>query len=92
MIYAHQAIQDDWMIAYLFSGGKDLTLSLHNAHDNGTNVELLITMISENEFSYMFHRPNINLSSMQARALGILQAVYKTKGEKDKSLWTWRRH
>jgi diphthine-ammonia ligase len=43
-------------------------------------------MISENDFSYMFHKPNINLSSMQAEALQIKQVTYKTKGEKEVEL------
>ncbi len=55
-------------------------------HDDGKNVELLITMVSENDFSYMFHKPNINLSSLQAEALQIRQVTYSTKGEKEKEL------
>lgn len=74
------------MLACLFSGGKDSTLALHRMHDNGKDVELLITMVSENEFSYMFHKPNINLSSMQAEALQIKQVIYNTKGEKEREL------
>lgn len=74
------------MIAALYSGGKDSTLAIHKARDLGKKVELLITMISENDFSYMFHKPNINLSTMQAEALGIRQAIYNTKGEKEKEL------
>jgi ABC transporter with metal-binding/Fe-S-binding domain ATP-binding protein len=74
------------LIACLFSGGKDSTLALHKAHEQGKKVELLITMVSENDFSYMFHKPNINLSSMQAEALQIKQVIYNTKGEKEVEL------
>ncbi len=74
------------MIACLFSGGKDSTLALHKVAEAGKNVELLITMVSENEFSYMFHKPNINLSSLQAEALQTRQVVYNTKGEKEREL------
>jgi len=74
------------MLACLFSGGKDSTLALHKVNEEGKKVELLITMVSDNEFSYMFHKPNINLSSMQAEALGIKQVMYSTKGEKEKEL------
>lgn len=74
------------MIACLFSGGKDSTLALHKVHEQGKDVELLITMVSENDFSYMFHKPNINLSSLQAEALQIKQVIYQTKGEKEKEL------
>ncbi|MGI0100409.1 MAG: diphthine--ammonia ligase [Candidatus Micrarchaeaceae archaeon] len=74
------------MMACLFSGGKDSTLALHKVHDQGKHVELLITMISDNDFSYMFHKPNIGLASMQAEALGIRQVTYGTKGEKELEL------
>ncbi len=74
------------MIACLFSGGKDSTLALHKIHEHGKRVELLITMVSENDFSYMFHKPNINLTSLQAEALQIKQVIYQTKGEKEREL------
>ncbi len=74
------------MIAALFSGGKDSTLAVHRAHDAGKDVELLITMVSENEYSYMFHKPNIQFTPMQAEALGIRQVMVGTKGEKEKEL------
>jgi diphthine-ammonia ligase len=73
------------MRACLFSGGKDSTLAIHKVHSDKP-VELLITMVSDNDFSYMFHKPNIGFSSMQADALGIRQVIYKTKGEKEKEL------
>lgn len=85
-MFAPQATQDDKMIACLYSGGKDSTLALHKVYEQGKIVDLLITMVSENEFSYMFHKPNINLSSMQAEALQIRQVTYNTKGEKEKEL------
>lgn len=72
--------------ACLFSGGKDSTLAIHKMHDIGKDVELLITLVPENEYSYMFHKPNIELTALQAQALGIRQNVYKTKGEKEKEL------
>ena len=74
------------MIAALFSGGKDSTLAIHRAKAMGKDVELLITMVSENDFSYMFHKPNISLTELQAEALGIKRVVYQTKGEKEKEL------
>jgi diphthine-ammonia ligase len=76
----------DNLIACLFSGGKDSTLALHKVHEEGKDVKLLITMVSENDFSYMFHKPNINLAPLQAQALGIRQVIYQTKGEKEREL------
>jgi diphthine-ammonia ligase len=74
------------MIATLFSGGKDSTLALHKMDALGKKTDLLITMISENDFSYMFHKPNIMHTKLQAEALGIRQIFAKTKGEKEKEL------
>ncbi len=74
------------MIGCLFSGGKDSTLALHRVFESGKRVELLITMISDNDYSFMFHKPNITLSSLQAEALGIRQIVAKTAGEKEREL------
>ena len=69
----------------LFSGGKDSCLALYKAmkiHE----IVCLISLISKNKESYMFHTPNIELTKMQAEAikLPIIQKI--TKGEKEKEL------
>ncbi len=74
------------MIACLFSGGKDSTLALHKAWAQGQRAELLITMRPENDASYMFHKPNIDKTALQAQAMGIRQVFADTKGEKEKEL------
>lgn len=74
------------MRACLFSGGKDSTLAIHRMHGMGKDVELLITFMPENEFSYMFHKAAIEFTALQAQALGIRQVLYKTMGEKEKEL------
>ena len=74
------------MRACLFSGGKDSTLAIHRMHDIGKDVELLITFVPENAFSYMFHKAAIEFTGLQAEALGIRQVMYRTKGEKEKEL------
>jgi len=71
--------------AVLFSGGKDSTLALYYAL-NYTKVKCLISIISKNPFSYMFHTPNINLVEKQSKALEIPIIIRKTKGEKEKEL------
>jgi ABC transporter with metal-binding/Fe-S-binding domain ATP-binding protein len=72
--------------ACLYSGGKDSTLALHKAVRSGKNVDLLITMRPENQYSYMFHYPNTAYTSLQAEALGIRQVFADTKGEKELEL------
>jgi ABC transporter with metal-binding/Fe-S-binding domain ATP-binding protein len=74
------------MIAALFSGGKDSTLAVHRMHDQGRDVDLLISMESENDFSYMFHKPNIKWTGLQADAMEIKHVFFNTKGEKEKEL------
>jgi ABC transporter with metal-binding/Fe-S-binding domain ATP-binding protein len=55
-------------------------------HAEGKDVELLLTAFSNNDYSYMFHTPNIRLSSMQAESLGIKQATFNTEGVQDEEL------
>jgi diphthine-ammonia ligase len=69
----------------LFSGGKDSTFAIYKASKEH-EVVCLISMISENPESYMFHTPNISLVKMQAEALGLPLIQAGTKGEKEKEL------
>ncbi len=72
-------------LAALFSGGKDSTYAMYKAmqvHE----IVCLITIKSENPDSYMFHTPNINLTELQAEALGLPSLSFKTKGEKELEL------
>ena len=73
-------------VGVLFSGGKDSTLALIKAsriHD----VRCLISIMPENQESYMFHIPNIPLTKYQAEAMGIPIIQKATKGEKEKELF-----
>jgi ABC transporter with metal-binding/Fe-S-binding domain ATP-binding protein len=72
-------------LGVLFSGGKDSTLALHYAKEK-EEVVCLITLISENKESYMFHTPNINITTLQAEALNLPQIKKTTLGEKEKEL------
>jgi diphthine-ammonia ligase len=72
-------------LGVLFSGGKDSTLALHKAIEK-ERVECLITLVSENAESYMFHTPNVNITSLQAEALGLPLIQKITRGEKEKEL------
>lgn len=72
-------------LGVLFSGGKDSTLALHYAAEK-EEVACLITLLSENKESYMFHTPNIDVTALQAQALCLPQIAKTTAGEKEKEL------
>jgi len=72
-------------LGILFSGGKDSTLALHKVAEKN-EVACLITLISSNKESYMFHTPNIDITSLQAKALELPLLRRKTKGEREKEL------
>lgn len=72
-------------LGVLFSGGKDSTLALHLAAEK-EEVVCLITILSKNKESYMFHTPNIDITALQAEALELPQITKTTEGEKEKEL------
>lgn len=72
-------------LGVLFSGGKDSTLALHMAAEKET-VACLITMVSKNKESYMFHTPNIDMTALQAEALGLPLVSVVTEGKKEEEL------
>ena len=72
-------------LGVLFSGGKDSTLALHLAAEK-EEVACLITVVSKNPESYMFHTPNIDVTALQAEALGVPLVSVTTKGRKEEEL------
>jgi ABC transporter with metal-binding/Fe-S-binding domain ATP-binding protein len=72
-------------LGVLFSGGKDSTLALHKAAENA-EIACLITLVSENKESFMFHTPNIDLTALQAEALGLPLIRKATKGACEEEL------
>ena len=69
----------------LFSGGKDSTLALHKAAEK-QEVTCLITLVSENKESYMFHTPNIDVTALQADAIGLPLITKVTEGKPEEEL------
>ncbi len=72
--------------AVLFSGGKDSTMAIYKAIEEGYDVEYLVSMISDNPESYMFHVPNIHITELSSEAMGIPLIKAKTHGVKEKEL------
>ncbi len=50
------------------------------------SVEYLVSMISDNPESYMFHVPNIHITELSSEAMGIPLIKAKTHGVKEKEL------
>ncbi len=69
--------------AVLYSGGKDSTLALWRAQEEGLDIDILVTIFPQREDSYMFHRPNLELVPQLAGSLGIQQVTVETCGEKE---------
>ncbi|MCK5107498.1 MAG: diphthine--ammonia ligase [Nanoarchaeota archaeon] len=72
-------------LAALISGGKDSIYAMWK-EDKKNDVVCFLTMESDNDESYMFHTPNISLTSLQAESIGKPIIIGKTKGEKEKEL------
>lgn len=72
-------------LGILFSGGKDSCLAMHKAMKEN-EIVCLISLISSNQESYMFHTPNIHIVEMQAKAIGLPLVKVETAGEKEKEL------
>lgn len=69
----------------MFSGGKDSVYACWRAQEKNT-VACLITLLSLNPDSYMFHTPNIHYASFQAEAMNIPQLCWTTPGIEEKEL------
>ncbi len=72
-------------LGVLFSGGKDSCYAMYKAMEVD-DVVCLISILSENPESYMFHTPNIGLTKLQAEAVGLPLLQRTTKGAKEEEL------
>ena len=70
----------------LFSSGKDSNLALYIMQQRNYEISCLITLMSKNPDSYMFHTPAIELAKLQAEALGIPIIIQDTEGKKELEL------
>jgi len=69
----------------LFSGGKDSVFALHLVAEKA-QIACLITVISKNKESYMFHTPNVSIVELQAQALDLPLISVVTEGHKEAEL------
>ncbi|TAL47447.1 TIGR00289 family protein [archaeon] len=73
-------------LAALFSGGKDSLYATYLSIKAGHEIKYLITFKPLRMDSYMFHHPCVELTPLQAEAMGIKQIMVETGGEKEKEL------
>lgn len=73
-------------LASLFSGGKDSVFSAYIAKKQGHELVCLISMLSKNKESYMFHTPSIEKTKYQAESMNIPLIIHKTEGKKEEEL------
>jgi ABC transporter with metal-binding/Fe-S-binding domain ATP-binding protein len=70
-------------VCVLFSGGKDSVYATHYAQQQGYEVACLLTMVSKNTESYMYHTLKIERVSDIARSMGLTLYEVETDGVKE---------
>jgi ABC transporter with metal-binding/Fe-S-binding domain ATP-binding protein len=73
------------LLGVLFSGGKDSVYACRRAMETDS-ISCLITVVSENPDSYMFHTPNVVWAKLIAEAVGIPQLTWPTAGREEEEL------
>ncbi len=73
-------------VAALFSGGKDSTYAIYKTLLEGNSVEYLVTVITHNPDSWMFHRINVEMTRHQADVVGIKQVMVPSMGIKEEEV------
>lgn len=73
-------------LAAMFSGGKDSTYAIMEAKKQGHEISHLITIAPKKIESYMFHYPCVELTKLQAEAMGIKQIWRESSGDKEDEL------
>jgi diphthine-ammonia ligase len=72
-------------LGVLFSGGKDSCLALHRAVER-EEVVCLITVVPDNPESFFFHTPNLHITELQARTMGLPLVTRSTPGVEEEEL------
>lgn len=70
----------------LVSGGKDSVYAIYKAKQDGHEVKYAATIHSKNPDSYMYHTPNIGLTLMQSRLMGIQMVSKESLGIKEQEV------
>ncbi len=73
-------------LGIMISGGKDGLYASYLMKKNNYNLSCIITIKSKNPDSYMFHTPNIDITSLQAESMDLPLLEKETEGIKEKEL------
>lgn len=73
-------------VVVLFSGGKDSAYAMHYAQQQGYDVACLLSVVSKNKESYMYHTLNIEWCPEQAKAMGLKLYALETEGVKEEEV------
>lgn len=73
-------------VAALFSGGKDSVYAVHYAQQQGYDVVCLLSVVSKNKESYMYHTVNIDRCPELAQAMGLKLYELETEGVKEEEV------
>jgi ABC transporter with metal-binding/Fe-S-binding domain ATP-binding protein len=73
-------------VAVLFSGGKDSTFATWLAGSFGWDIRALLAMLPASDSSYMFHKPNVELTPLQAEAMDLPIIMQRSSGDKSSEL------
>jgi len=68
-------------LAALFSGGKDSTFAIHQAHKMGHDVKCLVTILTMSAESHLLHHPNVSITQLQAQSMNIPQILLESKSD-----------
>jgi diphthine-ammonia ligase len=72
--------------AVLFTGGKDSMNAIEILRGRGYDIACLVTVLSDNEESYMLHTAAIEITKLSSQALALPLFIGHTKGEKETEL------
>lgn len=73
-------------IGIFYTGGKDSTLTILKAIEDGYEVKYLFTVKPKNFDSYMFHSVTLDITKIQAKLMNIEHVFFEVSGEKEKEV------
>lgn len=70
-------------LAVLYSGGKDSTLAMYLAEQAGHDIRCIVSIIPDDDASWLFHTPNLDLIPMMAEAMGVELVTARSSGTEE---------